>query len=141
MTFGYLCDDGSRSGSGAAALSRGDENHVGTVKGIADLFSMFLGRGLAYRWVAPGAETSGQFATDVNLGLRIAHQQSLSIGVNRYELDTAQSGVDHAINGITTATADTDHFYNGYIVLVIHQDPLGMKASLVSVITALIETD
>ena len=58
--------------------------------------------------VAAGAETAGQVTADVELDVGIAHQQRLRVGVDGDELDALQPGVDHPVDGVDAAAADTD---------------------------------
>ena len=45
---------------------------------------------------------------DVELDVGVAHLQRLGVGVRRDELDAAQAGVDHAVDGVGAAAADAD---------------------------------
>lgn len=67
--------------------------------------------------VASRAEATGEIATDVELHVGVAHQESLRAGVDRDELDAFEAGVDHAIDGIDATTADSDDLDDGEIVL------------------------
>jgi len=57
--------------------------------------------------IGPGAEPPGQVPTNVELGVGIRHEQGLSIGVDGDEFDAAQTGLNHAVDRIDAATADT----------------------------------
>ncbi len=76
---------------------------------------MLLGGGPSDLRVGPGAETSGDLPTDVELDVGITHQQCLGIGVERDELDTPNPGLDHAIHRIDATAADADDFDHGEI--------------------------
>jgi hypothetical protein len=41
--------------------------------------------------------------------VRFAHQQGLRVSVDCDEFDSAQSGFDHAVKGVYTATTDTNN--------------------------------
>jgi hypothetical protein len=58
-----------------------------------------------------GAEPSGELPTDLDLHLGLGQGQRLGVGVHRDELDAAQLVLDHAVDGIATATADADHLH------------------------------
>ena len=47
----------------------------------------------------------------------VAHEQRLGVGVDGDEVDALQPGVDHPVDGIDTATADSDHLDDREIVL------------------------
>ena len=104
---------GRRAGAGAAALAGGDEDHVGALQHLLDLLEVLLGRHPPDLRVAAGAEPAGEVAPDVELDVRLAHQQRLGVGVDRHELDALQAGVDHAVDGVDPGAADTDHLDHG----------------------------
>src|SRR6185437_14627 len=54
---------------------------------------------------------------DVELDVRVAHQQGLRVGINRDELDALESLFDHAIDGVNAAPADSDDLDDRQIVL------------------------
>src|SRR5213078_3292606 len=56
--------------------------------------------------VRAGAEALGHLVADVQLDIGVAHLQRLGVRVGRDELDAAQTGVDHAVDGIRAASAD-----------------------------------
>src|SRR5262249_4712099 len=62
-------------------------------------------------------ETARQLASDVELHVGVAHQQRLGVGVDGDELDALQPRIDHAVDGIDAATADTEDFDHSQIVL------------------------
>ena len=67
--------------------------------------------------VGAGTEPAGELATDVELDVGVAHQQRLGVGVDGDELDTAQTGFDHPVDGVDTAAADADDLDDGQVVL------------------------
>ena len=114
---GDVGDHRRTAGTGAAALTRRDEDHVGALEHLFDLLAViFRGPGADVR-VRPGAEPAGQFPADVELDVGVAHQQGLRVGVNRDELDALQSLFDHAIDGVNAASADSDDLDDRQIVL------------------------
>ena len=64
----------------------------------------------------PAPESPGQLATDVELQVGVAHEQRLRVGVGGDELDVAQPGVDHAVDGVHSAATDADHLDDGEVV-------------------------
>ena len=79
--------DGGAAGARAAALTGGDEDHVGPLEDLLDLLGVVLGGLLADLGVGAGAEAAGQLAADVELDVGVAHEQRLGIGVDGDELD------------------------------------------------------
>ena len=100
MALGDLGDDRRAAGAGAAALARGDEDHVGALEHLFDLVAVLLGRLAADLGIAAGAEATGELAADVELHVGVAHEQRLGVGVDRDELDALEAGVDHAVDGV-----------------------------------------
>ena len=110
-------DDRRAAGAGAAALARGDEDHVGALEHLLDLLRVVLGGLLADLGVRAGAEAAGQLAADVELDVGVAHQQCLRVGVDRDELDALQADLDHPVDGVDTAAADADDLDDRQVVL------------------------
>src|SRR5690606_15373519 len=100
-----------------AALTGGDEHHVGTGEGLGDLLAALFGGLAAHVGVAAGAEAPGQLAADGELDVGVAHDERLGVGVDGDELDALQAGVDHAVDGVDTATADADDLDHRQVVL------------------------
>ena len=105
---GDLRDDRRRAGAGAAALAGGDEHHVGALERLLELVAALHRGFLADARVGAGTEAARELRADVDLHLRVAHEQRLRVGVDRDELDAAQAGVDHAVDGVGAAAADAD---------------------------------
>ena len=109
--------DGRATGAGAAALARGDEDHVGALEDLLDLVAVVLGGLAADLGVGAGAETAGQLAADVELDVGVGHQQRLRVGVDRDELDALEADLDHAVDGVDAAAADADDLDHGEVVV------------------------
>src|SRR5699024_504669 len=58
--------------------------------------------------VGAGAETAGDLLADIELDVRVGHQQRLGVRVDRDELDALETGLDHAVDGVDTSAADAD---------------------------------
>ena len=129
---GDLGDHRCRARSGAATLAGGDEDHVGALDHLFDLFGVRLGGVATDLGIAAGAETAGEVASDVELEIGVAHQQRLRIGVDGDELHALQSGIDHPVDGVDTATADPHDLDDGEIVLgrADHQRDLPVVGSM-----------
>ncbi len=63
------------------------------------------------------AESAGQLATHVELDVCVTHQQGLSVGVDRDELDSLESLFDHAVDRVHAAAADADDLDYGEVVV------------------------
>ena len=105
------------AGAGAAALAGRHEDHVGALERVLDVLGVIFGRLPALVRVGAGAETAGELTADVELDVGIAHQQRLSVGVHRDELDPPKAGFDHPVDGIDAAAADADDLDDRQIVL------------------------
>ena len=78
---------------------------------------MLLGRLLADVGIRAGAETTRERATDVELHVGVGEQERLRVGVDRDELDTLQSRVDHPVDRVAATSADTNYLDHREIVL------------------------
>src|SRR5262249_25017927 len=105
-----LGDDRGGPGAGAAALARGDEDHVRALERFLDVVARLRRRALPDVRVGTGAEPLGELVADVQLDVGVAHRERLRVGVDRDELDSAQPCVDHAVDRIGSAAADSDDF-------------------------------
>jgi hypothetical protein len=130
---GHLGHDRRAAGPGPAALASRDEDHVGALEDFLDLLTVILGCLSADVRVGTRAQTPGELAADVELDVRIAHQQRLGVGVDRDELDAPESFFDHPVHGVDAAPADADNLDDRQIVLrCCHEEqtlPLGCASS------------
>ena len=58
-----------------------------------------------------------ELAADVELDVGVAHQQRLRVGVDGDELDALEALLDHPVDGVDAATADTHDLDDGQIVV------------------------
>ena len=107
-----LGNDGRRARARAAAFTSGDEDHVGLGQSLADLVAGLFGCLRAHFGVGTSAEATGKILADMNGLVRIGHKKRLTIGVDGDELDALHTSLDHAVNGIRTATANADDLDN-----------------------------
>ncbi len=109
LLLGDLGDHRGRAGAGAAALARGDEDHVGALQRLLDLIPG-LGRGArADLWVATGAEPTGELLADRKLDVGVTGLQRLRVGVDGDELDAADARVNHAADRVGAAASGAHH--------------------------------
>src|SRR5207253_1182628 len=93
---------------GAAALAGGDEDHVGALERLLQLVARLLRGRAADLGVRAGAEPTRDRFADVDLHVGVAHEQRLRVGVDADELDARETGIDHAVDRVGPAAADTD---------------------------------
>ncbi len=129
LLLGDLGDDGGTTGAGAATLTGGDEHHVGAQQHLFDLGPVVVGGLTADLGVGAGTEAASHLAPDVELHVRVGHQQRLSVGVDGDELDPLQPGVDHPIDGVAAAAADADDLDDREVVLGIVRHECGTLPS------------
>ncbi len=101
--------DRSSTGTGAAAHACRHEAHVGAVQMIDDFVDAFFSSRTANLWLGTSTKTlcNGSAELDHAFGLR--HRQSLSVGVGHDKIHAAQAGIDHIVDRIATAAADTEY--------------------------------
>src|ERR687897_192222 len=66
--------------------------------------------------VSAGAEAAGDLLPYVDLLVGITHLESLGIRVYRYELNPRQTGVEHAVHGVGSPSANADNLYDRQII-------------------------
>ena len=110
-------DHRSASGAGATALAGRDEDHVGPAQDLLDLLGVVLGGPVADLGVGARAETPGELTADVELDVRVGHQQRLGVGVDRDELDALEADLDHPVDRVHAAAADADDLDDREVVL------------------------
>ena len=108
-------DDGRRARAGAAALAGGDEDHVRAAQLLLQLVVRLVGRAASDVGVGAGAEALRELAADVDLDRRVARAERLDVGVDGDELDLADAGVDHPVDGVEAGAADAHDLDHGEI--------------------------
>src|SRR5690606_17658373 len=96
---------------------------------LFDLLGMILGGATADLGIGAGAEAARQLASDVELHVGVAHEERLRIGVDRDELDAAQAELDHAVDRVDPAAANSDDLDHGQVVLVRRHVPASERES------------
>jgi hypothetical protein len=103
--------------SGATTFTSRDENHVCAEQNFADFICMVLGCLSTNFWVRSGTETFSELTADIEFDVRIGHEEILGVSINSDELNTFESGINHAIDGLATASAYANNFDDGEVVL------------------------
>jgi hypothetical protein len=101
----------------ATALAGGHEHHVSPLQDLLDLVAVLLRGATADLGVAARAEAAGELTPDVELHVRVAHEERLRVGVDRDELDPLQAGLDHPVHRVHAAAADADDLDDREVVL------------------------
>src|SRR5262249_60290441 len=96
---GPVRDPRCPAGARPAALARGDEDHVGALEHLLDLLAVVLRRAVADLGVGARAQTAGELPPDVELDVRVAHEQRLRVRVDRDELNALEPLFDHPVHG------------------------------------------
>ena len=73
------------------------------------------------RGIRTAAQTLGQLGADLQLGIGLIVAQCLSIGIDGDEVHALDIGIDHVIDGISAAAADTDHLYCSIVYTLVIQ--------------------
>jgi hypothetical protein len=108
LVLGDLGDHRRGAGARAPALAGGDEDHVGALQRLLDVVARLGCRAEADLGVGARAQALGQVVADVQLDVGVAHLQRLGVRVGGDELDAAQAGVDHPVDRVGPAAADSD---------------------------------
>ena len=87
LLVGRTCHDRAGTGSGATALTAGDEHHVGTPKRLFDIRLVVLGRLGSTLRVGTSTETTTGLIGKGNLDIRIRAQKILRIGIYRHKFN------------------------------------------------------
>ena len=86
-------------------------------KHFLDLVSVVLGGLLAHLRVGACTEPAGQLASDVELHVRVTHEQSLGVGIDGDEFNASEADLDHAVDCVHATAADADDFDDGQVIL------------------------
>src|SRR5690606_33548771 len=88
------------------------EDHVGTVDEVTDALAVFHGGLAADIGIGAGAQALGDVRAELERGLGVDLVERLCIGIGTDELDAIHGILDHVLDGIASAAADTDHLDN-----------------------------
>ena len=102
------CNNGSRAGTCSAAHTGCNEYHICACKSCADLLGILLCRALTDLGICACAVTLGDLLADGNECGRYRIAESLTVGVDRNKLNASDICVDHSVDRVVTAAANTD---------------------------------
>src|SRR5690606_21664964 len=102
-------DDRRCARSSATTHASGDEAHMRMSQLVEDFVNALFGSSTANLGLGSGTQTFGNIGTELNHLLGLRHGQCLSVGVRANELHAAQTRIDHVVDGVTTASANTEY--------------------------------
>ncbi len=97
--------------TGTTTHTCGDEQHICSADRLSDLIFTFFSSLLANRRICAASETSGDLLTDLDRDLRLRTCECLMVCINGNKIDALNRALDHTIDRVTSAAADTDYFY------------------------------
>src|SRR5208337_3521027 len=98
-----------RAGAGASAESGRNEDHIRAFQDFNDFVRIFQRGFAADLGIGAGAQSVGQLHSELNLGGGTRHPQRLQVSVGHNEFDVFHTRINHAIDRIVAAPADTDN--------------------------------
>jgi hypothetical protein len=104
-----ISDDLSSTCSGATAHTCGDEDHVCTFENFANVALALFGGVASNLRVSTGAKSSGEVNTQLDLLLRWRQIQHLDVGIHRNEFNTLDATLNHALDGVTSASTNANY--------------------------------
>jgi hypothetical protein len=103
-------NNGSGVVASATVHAGSDEDHLGVAENVLDVLPRLIGGGAALLRVAASAEALGDPLAYADAVSRVAASESLRVGVDADEVDSADAGFDHAVDGVAAATSNADDF-------------------------------
>ncbi len=110
-----LRDDGCRPRPGAAAHAARDEHEIRALQAVQDLVAVLLDGLAADLRARARAQAARELLSDLHLHIGLVVEQGLRVGVHGDELDTLETLVDHAVQGVAAAAAHADDFHPGVL--------------------------
>ena len=102
-----------KAGSGSTPHTGSDKDHVGTGEGGGDEIAVLFHRAASDLRIGAGAEAAGDFIADLDPATGFGLFEVLGIGIDGHEVHAAESGGDHAVDGVAAGAAHADHFQLG----------------------------
>ena len=113
---GQPCHHGCRTGARAASHACSHEHHIAVLDDIADHLFVFEDRGAPDARIAPGSQSTCHFVTDLHDLTGPRKSQSLKISVDGKEVDTGETGFNHAVDGVSACAADSGNANSGQAI-------------------------
>ena len=111
--------DRAGAGSGATALTTGDEHHVGSLKRLFDVGLMILRCLGTLLRVGASAQTTAGGIVQRDFDICVGTQQILCISVDRNKFDALKTFSNHAIDSVAAGSTDTDDLDVGLVVEIV----------------------
>ena len=108
------------SGAGTTAHPGRNENHVCASEHLFDTLTILFRRRLADRGFGARTQTLGDRGADLQLGMRLASFECLSIGIDDDELDSLHALFNHVIHGVAAAATHPDYLDHRILRLCFH---------------------
>ena len=119
LLMGGTRHDRAGAGSGATALTTGDEHHVGSLKRLFDVGLMILRRLGTLLRVGASAQTTAGGIVQRDFDICVGTQQILCISVDRNKFDALKTFSNHAIDSVAAGSTDTDDLDVGLVVEIV----------------------
>ena len=101
--------DRACAGTGATTLTAGHEHHIGALERFLDIRLMILSGFSALLRVGTGAKTTAGGIVQGDLDISVGTHQILRVGIDRNKFNTLKTLGNHAIDGITASSTNTDN--------------------------------
>ena len=119
LLMGGTRHDRAGAGSGATALTTGDEHHVGSLKRLFDVGLMILRCLGTLLRVGASAQTTAGGIVQRDFDICVGTQQILCISVDRNKFDALKTFSNHAIDSVAAGSTDTDDLDVGLVVEIV----------------------
>ena len=95
-----------------------DENQVRARQFLRHLIARFLDCPTTYLGICASTQTPGHVRPDLDATGCERQFENLCICVGRDEIDTLQTGIDHAVHGVATGPTHANHAHLGLIFTI-----------------------
>src|SRR5690606_16221374 len=106
-------DNWSTSGTGTAALSGRNEDHICPFKDFLDLVRMIFSSTTTHLRIGPSSKTPGEASANIKFYISITEQQRLGVGINRNKLNPFEPHFDHAVYRVDATATDSNNLNHG----------------------------
>src|SRR5208283_230464 len=119
--LGHLRHHRRRTGAGASAHPRGDEQHVAPFDELDDAVTVLHG-GLASDFrIGPCAQPLGDVAADLQRRAHLGVLERLRVGIDADEIHALEARLHHVRDRVAAAAAHAQHLDDGALTISIHQ--------------------